>query len=102
MFYVPEITTVTLSADKKTLTVKGRYYPPMVNTTLIYRDGTTDISIGIHAVSSGGYLPGPTTTETLTYVRTADFPHDAPVIRVTIPDVNGSSFTLQKNVTELT
>jgi hypothetical protein len=101
-FYVPEIVTAQLETGSETLTFNGAYFPIMANVTLKYQAGTTELSLGAYAASSTGYLPGPTSTDTMQYVRASDFPTvGTRTLTVTIAGVNGGSFAVTKTVTLL-
>lgn len=101
-FYVPTFQTITLSSTRLTLTLDGAYFPPSVNTTLIYVNGSTEVSIGVQAASSSGYLPGPTDTDTMVFIRSTPFTvGHSPLIQGTITGVNGGTFVLEKAVTLL-
>lgn len=100
--YVPEITTAQIETGSEILTFNGAYFPTMANVTLKYQAGTTELSLGAYAVSSTGYLPGPTSTDTMQYVRASDFPTTGTrTLTVTIAGVNGGSFAVTKTVTLL-
>lgn len=104
LIYVPEIKNAVLASGSLTLDIIGRYFPPLSNVQVTYVDGTTRIGLGLHAVSSTGWMPGrmgatADETSTLTCSRSSAFPVvGTPTVEFNVVGVNNQSFTTSTEV----
>lgn len=100
--FVPQVLTSTISMTNQahdTYTFAAEYLPPGVDCIITYVDTPGNVPIGIYGAASTGYLPGPTSSYTITYLRSVSFTVISPSVSVTIPDVNGSQFVFTGTVT---